>query len=317
MAVQTGSATNYHDALDKLRIFCSSVLGWTVLRWNAPATLLDQGELAVRPIGTGDFRPVVTVRSFNDAPNGFYHWRISAAMDFDTLQLQLSQPGSSPGSYVPLSNGAMTYWFYGNDRRVICVFKSGTNYSFVYLGLFLPYAFPNEYRRPLYVGGVGNAQRAWNESNTRNSFFADPGFEGSFFMDRADLWVNVQNRDTTTVSDPSNVTNTTSACIWPKKSSLNSGNSGASSSAYAWTYQQLIQLRPNALGEVPLFPLQILSRPENSGNGALMGALDGCYDVPAFNKVAEQTLTYGGNTFRIFPNVYRTIASQFLAIEEI
>lgn len=316
MAVQTGSATTYHDALDKLRIFCGSVLGWTVLRWDAPAGILNNGELIVRPIGTGDYRPILSVRSFSDAPNAFYHWRVAAAMDFDALQLQLNQPGSSPGAYVPLSNGAMTYWFYGNDRRVICVFKSGTNYSFLYLGLFLPFALPNEYRRPLYVGGVGDTMRAWNESNTRNSFFADPGPAGSFFMDRADNWVNTVNRGSTTTADPNPVVNTVDSCIWPKKAGFGSG-SAQTGTAYAWTYQGLIQMRPNALGEVPLFPLCILSRPENSGNGALMGALDGCYDVPAFNKIAEQTLTYGGNTYRIFPNMFRTVASQFLAIEEV
>lgn len=315
MAIQTGSATDYHDALDKLRIFLAAQ-GWTVLRWAPPANLTSPGELAVRPIGTGSFRPTLTFRSISDAPNAFYHWIVSGAQDFDAGATQLAQPGSSNGFFVPISNNTITYWFYANDRRVICVFKIGTNYSSLYAGLFLPYALPNEYRRPLYVAGNHRSQQAITLANRANSFIADPGTQAAQFMTMEDLWVFVNNRDDSTLPDPGLIANSTTAFLWPKKTEKGSGVSQSSTSA-SWAFYLNEQMRPNLAGEMPMYQCHIFNPTGLSGKGAVMGALDGVYDTSGFNRIAEQTVTFGGSTFRLFPNMYRSGNSNFMAIEEV
>jgi len=315
MAMQTGSATDYHDALDKLRIFLAAQ-GWTVLRWNPPASISTPGELAVRPIGTGSFRPTLTFRSIADVTNGFYHWIVSGAQDFDAGAAQLAQPGSSNGFFTPISNNTITYWFYANDRRVICIFKVGTNYSSLYAGLFLPYALPNEYRRPLYISGNHRAQSAITLANSSNSFIADPGQSAAQYMTMADLWVICSNRTDSTLPDPNLVSSTASAFLWPKKTEWHSGSSQSSTSA-SWSHWNNEGMRPNLAGEMPLYQCQIVAPNENGGKGALMGALDGVYDAPGFNRIAEQTVTFGGSTFRLFPNMYRSNNPSFMAIEEV
>lgn len=76
-------------------------------------------------------------------------------------------------------------------------------------------------------------------------------------------------------------------------------------------------MRPNLSGEMPLIQCHIVAPNENGGKGALMGALDGVYDTSGFNRIAEQTVTFGGSTFRLFPNMYRSNNSSFMAIEEV
>lgn len=315
MAIQTGSATDHHDAMDKLRIFLVAQ-GWTVLRWNTAATLADQAELAVRPIGTGSFRPTITFKSVADVPNGFYHWVVSMATDFDAGLSNLAQPGSSSGFFTPLSNNPLTYWFYANDRRVICVFKIGTSYSNLYAGLFLPYALPVEYRRPFYVGGNHRSQQSISLANAANQYIANPGLSAAAFMDRADNWVTVNNCRDSTQAEPQYTSYTTRAYLWPKKVSY-TDRTAQSGSKIAWSWWANEFMRPNAAGQMPLFQCHIMSPPENGNAGAIMGALDGVYDTGGFNRTAEQLVTFGGNNFRLFSNMYRTGNSQFMAIEEV
>jgi len=318
MAVSTGTATDYHDALNKLRLFLIAQ-GWTVLRWNAPASISLPGELCVRPIGTGSFRPALTFQSIANVPGGLYHWIVSGAQDFDAGSIALAQPGSSQGFYVPISNNTITYWFYVNDRRVICVFKIGTNYSSLYAGLFLPFSLPLEYRRPLYIAGNHRSQQAITLANSANSFIADPGLNAAQMMTMEDLWLFVHNRADNTGADPNVILNSSvpaSVWVWPKKTEFHTGIAQSSTTA-SWPYWTNENMRPNLAGEMPLTQCMLMSYPQNSAAGAMMGALDGVYDTSGFNRIAEQTVTFGGSTFRLFPNMYRSGNSQFMAIEEV
>ena len=316
MAIETGTATDYHDAMDKLRIFLLAQ-NWTVLRWVSGSAMTDFAELIVRPVGNGSFRPIVAFRSSHDVPAGLYNWQLIMAQDFDTAEPFLSQPNRSLRSYVPLSNNTLTYWFYVNDRRVICVFKVATSYSSLYAGLFLPYALPSEYRRPLFVCGNSPSRVAINDNNNVTSFIAEPGQGNAAFMDMSDNWINVINRISSSVTaEPNLVANTTSGFLWPKKTDRSSSASQISNTS-AWAYHQNIILRPNLAGEMPLFQCQLFSAPENNGNGAIMGAIDGVYDTPGFGRSPEQVVTFGGSDFRLFPNMGRTNLSNYMAIEEV
>ena len=317
MAYTSGTATDYHDALSKLRTFLSATLGWTEVDWTAPATITDNALLISQPIGTGSYRPYVYIRTQADVGAGLYHWRTSMSTAYDSGTADpLAQVGSSNGLFTALSNSSVGYWFYGNDRRIICVFKVGTVYSYMYAGLYLPYALPSEFRRPLYVAGTNYAPALINESNNRNSYLASPGYQGAQVMNMSDVWDFCHNHpDDSTPVFPQFLANTGSSFLWPKKCAVTSYNV-QNSSYSSFQYYSDLYMRPNGNGEVPVTQCQIVSSAENIGLGAVLGALDGVYSIPGFGLTSEQAVTVGGTTYRVFQNCDRTTYADFMAIEE-
>jgi len=310
MAYTTGTATDYHDLMDKLRLWLTGTVGWTQLRWTAPASITDTAELWVRGPGAGTDRQVfVGLQSYADAANGYYCWDVAGSTNFDS-GLSFALQSKNPSIYFCLWQNSIDYWFYANDRRFIVIAKIGTSYLSMYAGFFLPFALPSEHPFPLYVGATYYIPKAYNYTSSGFRSFADPGDNAAFILRRAGTWVPVGNQenDTSVAYSPSKSRSTGYAMTWPFK---------VPASWYTTTTQwswlgNFYNWRPNVNGEVPLFQVHIL----DSALRDMAGALDGVFAIPAFNRTSEQTVTYSTRTFRLFQNVSRTTGRDFFAVEE-
>ena len=314
MAFTSGTATNYHDLLDKLRLWLTGTVGWIQLRWNAPATITSTAELWLRGAGAGTDKQVfIGFQSQNNTSTGAYGWACRAATSFNSASDFISQPNTGPAVYFNTWQNSISYWFYANTRRVVVVAKVGTVYQSMYSGFFLPYALPAEYPFPLIVLGSYVNLAVASLNNSGNRMIVDPGNgAGSFRRRDVSSWKVISNHDNTTNAnyDPTGNYSGGQAIIWPHRVGRDTDNTTQSSWGMAGNFAKW---RPNANSEMPLFQAQIM----DLENRSLVGALDGVFATPGFGRNSEQLTTSGGRTFRYFQNVMRSTGRDFFAVEEI
>lgn len=313
MAFTTGTATTYHDLLDKLRLYAVAQ-GWTQLRWTAPGSITATAELWLRGPGAGPDRQVfVGFQSGNDVTNGYYGWAMKGATSFDGALAFSLQPVGSPTPWFNLWQNSIPYWFYVNDRRIIVVAKVNTTYQSMYAGFFLPFALPTEYPFPLAIIGSYPTLDAYNLNNSGNRMFIDCGDEAGVFKRRGTpTWKEISNNSNSANAQYDAHSNYfgLEALIWPCRVT----KADPSGNSTDWSQRNgFYKFRPNANNEYPLYQCHIID-PEAK---AWVGALDGAYATPGFNRTTEQTVTTGGRTFRLFQNVQRSTAKDFFAIEEV
>jgi hypothetical protein len=288
MAYQSGTASNYVDLLDKLRIFLTSHADlvsanqqWTQLRWSS-------NELFVRGPGLdGEQQIFCGVRALPFPALDAYNFGIVGAMAYSDGFTFAGQPGSSPECFVPLWDDSLPYWFVANGQRVIVVAKISTRYLAFYLGYGLPWALPGDYPAPLYVGGcTATSTDRWSSNDYGFRAFADPG-NGAQVLSPAGVWLQVRNfydlGSTESEGDRVNV--------WPY-----AGLQDATS-------RVLRSLRNNGDGTYTPFPLVIygaLPAPE------IYMELDGCYYVSGFNNAAETVISIAGVDHLVIPNIFRS-----------
>lgn len=309
MAFITGTATDYHDLLDDLRAWLVGTVGWTQLAYTAPASITDQAELYLRGPGAGAGRQVfVNIQTFSNVPNAAYGWKIRGATAYDVSLGFDAQENVSPEIFYNTWQFSMPYWFYANDRRFIVVARVSSSDVSCYCGFFLPFATPDEYAQPLYVGANYPILEQHDIENTRNRMIADPGSDTAYFLTRGgSTWRGVTNHlnATTAIS----IQGGERSVLWPFRTPRADSNPDDND----WNNNGISDLRPNLNGELPLWTVHII----NPEDRILMGALDGVYAAPGFNRTSQQVLTQGGQTFRIFQNIFRTTDRDFMGIEEI
>lgn len=313
MAFTTGTATNYHDLMDKLRIYAVAQ-GWTQLRWTAPGSITANAELWLRGPGAGADRQVfVGFRSENNVTNGQYGWVMRAAIAFDSGQAFDAQPDVSPAVYFNTWQNSIDYWFYINDRRIIVVAKVSTTYVSMYAGFFLPFALPTEFNQPVCVIGNYSTLAIYNLNNSGNRMFSDCGTNAGQLRTRAVAgWKGISNNANTnnTAVQASQAGPSGQAVIWPNRSVTADGGT----SSIDWNQRNgFAKIRPNANNQYPLMQCHLI----DIGNGEWLGALDGVYASPGFNRSTEQVVTNGGRSFRHFQNMFRSTGRDFVVIEEV
>jgi hypothetical protein len=307
----TGTATDYHDLLDKLRTWLTGTVGWTQLRWTAPASLTDIAELWVRGPGAGAGREVyLGFQSGHDVPNGYYGWKVVGSIGFDSSQIFMLQDSVSPGSWFNTWQNSIDYWFWANDRRVIIVAKMATIYQSMYAGFFLPLALPSEYPFPLFISTSYPLLQAYNGALVRNRMFIDPGDGAAYYRRRAtSSWANVSNSYASNSNPPYNTSSGANAVLWPHRTP----RCAAGYAFTDWNGEGISNIRPTQGGEVPVFQCHLM----DPGALAVVGALDGAFAVPGFGRSSEQTITAGSRSFKLFQNVFRTTGRDFFAVEDI
>ena len=319
MAFTTGTATDYHDLLLKLKNWLSGSAGWTIDLWTPPPSgILSQAVLIAHPAGGGtNRRPYCMFRTFGNSAAPYYTIECRVASNYESAKSFINQLEVSPAVYLSSSNASMKYWFYANSRRVIIVTKIGTSYVSAYLGMYLAYALPSEQERPFYVGANTSDVTMQATSNSYlNNFIADPGQNCAYVLNKGLSWRNVNNRVASAASDLAAYGGSLSeCCIWPKKNAPTA--MGSTTGMGSFVGNAFAAMRPNANGEMPLIQCHIVDPLENANYGSVLGALDGVFAVGGFNKVAEQLLTVGSQEFRVFQNGIRSSLNHFMAIEEI
>ncbi len=308
MAFTSGTATDYHDLLDKLRLYLVAQ-GWTELNWDAPAGLTDTATLQVRGPGAGaDKQVFINIQTTYRGSDNSYAWQLRGAIGYEPGADWGTQPGESPQVFYNLWPNSIDYWFYVNDRRFIVIAKIGIVYIPMYAGFFLPFATPAEYPFPLYVAGNMSELQVYNYGQAHNRFFVDPGINSAYYRRRLDgTWGALRNHGTGIELD--NVFSEESIHMWPHRC----GRADGRDDLGYWENIWLQNMRPNLSGELPMFTPHVI----DTQRRLMAGALDGTYITGGFNRVPEQTVTLGSRTFRLFPNVFRSRPRDFMAIEEI
>jgi len=324
MPFTTGSATDHVDLLEKLRVFAVSTLGWTEL-YNVPAgSLTGTGRLALRGPGAGDGRRVfINFITYGDVTNSLYGWSLRGSVDWVAAH-QLNpenQLGSSPRPFLNLWQNAMTYWFYGNDRRIIIVVKVGAIYVSSYMGFFLPWGLPAQYPFPLLIAGDYSAQVAQGNANSGRRFFIDPGGSSTpessaWYRTPAGIWRWGANHGFgANVNSPSGSTSGNGHFkVWPHNvgsvatSATNQYQWGTDEGLISTGLDRMVASRQN---ERPAFPTMILDPAEG-----IPGTLDGAYAIPGAGLAAEAALAVGGLNLRLFQNLNRSSGNDFMGIVE-
>lgn len=323
MAFTTGTATSHNDLLDKLRLYLVAQ-GWTQLAWTAGATVADSSTLQIRGPGAGAGKQVfVNIRTYADTVLSHYCWRMRGATGYTAGLPEGGQPGEqNQPSYLLLWQNAINYWFFVNDRRFIVVAKISTFYNSMYAGFILPWALPAQYPQPIIVAGDFFQPALYNEASSGHRFFIDPGGSGgssnAWVRTQQGLWLQVRNGSDTSNNDynlpGSSLRGNNYAFCWPH----HAGDDGSTSylvlgsttgAAAGGQFDNMVATRQ---GEYGMFPASIhlaLAPP--------LGALDAVYAVPGAGLVTEQAIATGGRNFRLFQNVNRASANDFMAIEEI
>lgn len=303
MAYTTGTATDYHDLLDKLRTYAVAQ-GWVQERWTAPGSLTAVAELWLRGPGTGaGRRTYVGIQSTSDATNNIYSWGMVCATGFNSGLGFLLQPGVSSQVYLNLWTSTIDYWFFVNDRRIIVVAKVSTSYMSAFMGQGLPMTIPAEYPFPLVCIGsyFAPALPAFNNSGSR--MCADPGVGAATLRDRGGTWRifgNHARQDNLNYNINFNAIN--SYYVWPYRAS-----------AADWYSNDFrYRMRANGNGESLLIQCHVLG--SNFKEGI---ALEGLFWLPGFSRAAEQQITVGSRTFRVFQNTFRATDVDYFAVEEI
>jgi hypothetical protein len=317
MAHTTGTATDYHDLLIKLKTWLITQ-GWTQELYTAAGSITAQAKLIMRaPGGGANRRPYCMFRTFANSSAPYYSIEMRIASNYDSGLGYDSQLEISPPVYLSSSNASMTYWFYANSRRVIIVTKIGTSYVSAYAGMYLPFALASEQERPFYVAGNTSDVTMQASSNSYlNNFIADPGQNCGYILDKFLNWRNMHNRDATGASDASVYTSDNgSCCLWPMKCAPSASNT--TTGTCSWNAWGFAALRPNVSGEMPMFQCHVVDPAANANYGSLLGALDGVYAIPGFNRTTEQVIDLDGQDYRVFQNGIRSSLNHFMAILEV
>jgi hypothetical protein len=296
MSIQTGTATNYNDLLNKLVTFLTGMATnpWTLLAQNTTSysyggdTVVN--EVYLKAPGLGGTQSIyVQLQAFFNTSGGYYNWRLAGASGYNSSQLWVAQPGISPFSYMPAWNNSIPYTFIANGQRVIVIAQIGTVYESCYLGLFNPYGSPSQYPYPLAIGGSANAN---------NTVYSDSSFNHQAFFDPLSLYVNwvdgtwrtVSNRDT-------------------------GGNVQGSFNVFPYVYSGFAPtwMATNLDGSYPLFAARLeMTTPSVN----VVGELDGVFFTTGASLSSSSTITVGSNTYLALQNAFRTGTNNFAAILE-
>lgn len=309
MAFTTGTATDYHDLLDKLRAYLLAQ-GWTIDSYTAGATITDPSTLLVTaPGNVGGQQPKIGIQTDCNTVTNAYAWKIGAYPQYDSSRAFGTQDENSPLIYYNIWQNTIDYWFYVNDTRFIVIAKLGTYYVSCYAGFFLPYALPAEYPYPYYIGATYNTLQPYNLNNSGMRSFCDPGTGAAYYMNRSALtWEQVANSFQEVNSDDA-YGPFEGGRIWPYgQTRSNSTESALQDMSVGFFYC----MRPPVGGKMPMYQCQIM----DSHYRVISGALDGVFAVPGFNRVSEQTIVEGAVTYRLFIQQNRNTPKGFFAVEE-
>lgn len=300
MAIEIDTATDHVDLFDRLMAFLQ--LGtttpggpdWTLLRYDSA----NQRALFQAPGLTGLEEIHVGISWHEDVGLDTYALGFWMFRAYNEALDDLSQPGHSGVTYMPVWNQATPYWFIANGQRLMVVAKVSTVYSAAHAGKFLPYGVPNEYAQPYYLSGVVSAPTTrWSSVNENNRNFWDPGSEGLILLPSGQ-WKTVSNFE----ENSGESSNTNSNYVWPFQGS----------SLSTTTITEYRRMRENVDGTYPLWPLTLIG---TDPVDEIYGDLDGAFAVSGFNNASENTVTVDGVQHLVVQNLHRTSRYYYAALK--
>gem|GEM_PF-7025377 len=234
---------------------------------------------------------------------------------------------SSGVKQLPLGLSTVGYWFVASGRRFYIGLKTGMTYGLGGGGLYIPYASPAGHPYPAFVGGTttaGISSVGLETTGTNHAFFTDPAAGQLAAQGPTGTWLNFDNGN----ADDDYETGTGGARTFPYNISaqprhITSGGGlatppgwGGGLGSRSWGMLTEVFVRaqvPLLGGSYLLTPITLNSMASNAPG--VYGILDGIFFIPGVGVSAEDTVTIGGDTYLILPNVYRTANQNFIALK--
>lgn len=324
MAHETGTATDAEDLFDKLIAFLTTNATlvadeqeWTE-DWTAPVGAPNTtARVLTGAVPAGD-APKIAMQLVQVPATSQYEIQFNGLTNVLTSAiLPTDHANASPPVRLFLDNNPMTYWFTANGRRFIVVVKISTVFESAYCGLFLPYALPNTYPYPMYVGasaGLGLNQPAdWRSLSDAHASFALPyrvDGSGAFFrpctaycLGPAAQWEQVT---VPAVEGSGESSALTSVMVHPFY------GGGFSFNGLRLYSGPALGLQVEGPGSVfAAHPVTLFRR---SPASQVYGVLDGVLAVQGRNNAAENDITIGAADYLVVQDTFRTTVSRYFAI---
>jgi hypothetical protein len=309
MAVEDGTATDYIDLLNKLRVFLTgmAVNPWTVMRNTIGGTIAaPTGELILRAPGSGGTDQIfVGILPFANATADYYDWRLAGFTGFDNALAWGAQPGVMQNVFLTLWNAPIPYTFIGNGRRVIILAKISTFQVIGYLGFINQYPSPAQYPYPLAIGGnMAHGQEPafnltdwrWSTPDNRNHNFPHANTVNTFG----------------TLSNTVQLRLRTPAGVWAY---MRAGDNGGYGDFNIWPYtggMANLQQNLGPTAQSPMLPIILYdSTPE------VYGEFDGVAATSGQNIGAEDLLTVGADSWVVVQDVFRTTRDRYCCLRRV
>ena len=313
MAWEQGTANDYKDLLDKLRVFVtthpdlvSAGQTWTQLRWSTAG----EYELIIEGPGRPGAQPVTLgFRTASNTGIDSYVWWINGMITYVGSGEIADQPGASVSSTKGLNlwNSPIPYYFIANGARIMVMAQISTYFMFGYFGHIIPYAAPSEMPQPILVSGTSPYD--WRRySDSVMVHLASP------------YYTNYNSSSFSNDSSPAAFRRFDGAWSWwgsnanPRQSDKDNGSFDLSSDND--NYIGGIRMGEAVNGELLLQPMDIIlpwdPSPEAIG---VVGVLDGVYKTAPNEATPGSTVTVDGRTFLMWNNVWRIEFNDFIAME--
>ena len=268
---------------------------WVQHRWDGTEFILEGNGLSPDQIAKGPDQIYMGVRNLT---NGISHWNlgIRGFTGFVSIDPFESQPGVSDESFTSLWDQTIDYWLVGNGRRWHCFAKVSTIYTGIGAGFFDVYGTPNQYPYPLYIGGAhSSSTRAFSSEDPNHRYFPIPGEFGLRFRFVDGAWHTIANWFNSGGNDSARTTNN----VWPHRAGSNNTDD-----RWATVIAQID-------GDYTLFPCVVnISSPSD----AIIGEINGIYQVSGTGNASENTTTEGSDTIVFFQNIFRLNQDDFIGV---
>ncbi len=353
MATETGTATDYQDLLAKFKDFATgagsptSGLTWVVER-DTSGDSPNGGEHELILRGDGDSSPVKEIyfgiKTYSSVGAGRYNWEVKGMTGFSAGSPEGSvtfeqQPGAQPISgYVPLRNAVVSYWFFGNGRRLIMVAKTGTAYQFLYAGFFNPFATETENPYPMAIfTSTWDVDQIFNDNDLSYASIPHPSGDSSqtVGIEKGACWIRFVDGQWYAIKHYSGTTNEsvqTNRMLWPMCDGATSDfvqenrpTDGRDfhtlirgTTAGGATTKILVQTPGSPDDISPMYPLTIIFVDPSQ---QLIGELDNCFflsgggGVAAEDELIDNTVS-PQEKYLVFTNIHRTDNWMYYAVKD-
>lgn len=329
MAFETGTTTDSTDLWNKLLAFLTTNTTlvaddeeW-VVDWTHPSGATS--GVVLRAPGSAGTDSIYIGLSLTTTTDTDAHYITIHGMSstMPGALVMTDHINVSPGVRIWLDAGAMKYWLVGNGRRFILAVNMSTVYEMCYAGLFLPYAMPNQYPYPLFIGGcqgINSQVTSWRSTSTYHAAFplapyVDVSGVGvntanAYMLDTNGAWLNA------TASGGSS----TQICLGPAGYQLYDPDGGNDFFISAWKdgsnglpgHSDVRGRTMLSYGDV--FALDPITLIRTNEAVQMYGILDGFYICPGVSNASENVIQIDSTDYIVLQNVFRTSTFDYMAI---
>lgn len=207
-------------------------------------------------------------------------WNANSSKTGKTTYSATGNWSTHPSIYLK-DEETIAYWFIANKRRIIVIARTAsTLYMSMYIGFGKRIATPEEYSHPGII--LGNQ-------------VGDLNFATASLVDITNIGASPYN----------------GLAITPENNYIYA----VSGLSAGWIFADSGMVKKSTNDKITLQPCYLRSTEQANPNGKLLFELDGIYKILCDSVVAEDTITIGGDTYLVVPNIYRSNYYDYFAVK--